>query len=79
VFFPIIQPDSYADLIFQLLTVFNHSPVDGILVFDDASDKPMHVCSESTYQALIPKHRVLNLRVDVYYMTLIVNAILTTA
>jgi hypothetical protein len=68
-FFPIVHPETYSDLLYILYVDFSFTPEGGVLRFDDSSEHAMHVCSETTYRALLPKHRTIYPDTEVVYTT----------
>ena len=70
--YPILWPDSFAQFILELHTLFpvTKSLEKNKFLFRDACEFSVCVCSESTYQALIPKHKQTAPNVDTYYVTL---------
>lgn len=70
--FPIRWPDSFAQFVLELQELF---PATRALdkkkfIFKDACEFSVCVMSESTFQALIPKHKQIAPTVDVYYVVL---------
>jgi hypothetical protein len=70
--YPILWPDSFAKFVLELHNLF---PVTKHLkktkfMFQDATENPVCVCSESTFQALVPKHKEIAPSVELYYVSL---------
>lgn len=79
--FPVIWFRSYEELINHLYTHFNFTPSDqdleavdvtrlGTLVFTDATELPVHVNSEASYQGLVPRLNETDTNVKIYHVGL---------
>lgn len=70
--YPLRWPASYSLFRAELFQLFPHlqktKPLE--FKFEDASQRHVTVCSESTYQALVPKHKSVSQHVDLYYVCL---------
>ena len=70
--YPILWPDSFAQFVQELHQLF---PATKQLektkfIFRDACEFSVCVCSENTFQALVPKHKQTAPEVNVYFVTL---------
>lgn len=70
--YPILWPDSFAQFVLALHELFPATKKwsKTKFLFKDASNQEVCVCSESTFQALVPKHKQVAPTVDLYYVSL---------
>ena len=68
-FFPVRRPETFSAMLLMLQLTFDFMPADGVLECDDATRRVMHVCSEETYQALVPVTLRLDTDTTVSYVT----------
>lgn len=65
-------PETFAEFIASLYQIFpdtrNLKSIK--FIFQDGCDKQVCVCSQSTFDALVPKHKKVAPTVDVYYVCL---------
>jgi hypothetical protein len=70
--YPVSWPESFPEFIMALHEIF---PTTSTLkstkfLFKDASEVQVCVCSQRTFDALVPKHRQIAPTVDMYYVSL---------
>ena len=70
--FPLLWPDSFAQFVLELYDLFpgTRSLTTTKFLFKDGTDASVCVCSESTFSAIVPKHRQIAPKVDLYYCVL---------
>ena len=70
--YPILWPDSFAKFVLELHNLFPSTKQlkKPKFTFQDATENPVCVCSESTFQALVPKHKKVAPSVELYYVSL---------
>lgn len=70
--YPIRWPESFAQFVLELHELFpsTRSLDKKKFLFKDACEFSVCVMSDSTFQALIPKHKQIAPTVDVYYVVL---------
>jgi hypothetical protein len=69
-YYPLQWPKSYSSLLLKLRTVFDYSPVNNTIVFEDGTDNHMHVFSEHSFHALVPRYKMHDGNVEVYHVGL---------
>lgn len=70
--YPVLWPDSFAQFVLELYDLFPETKKfnQTKFLFKDACNMSVCVCSESTFQALVPKHMQIAPTVDLYYVSL---------
>jgi len=70
--YPVLWPDSFAQFVLELYELFPATKqlTQTKFLFKDACETLVCVCSESTFQALVPKHKQVAPTVDLYYVSL---------
>jgi len=82
--YPVIWFRTYEDLIHHLYTHFQFTPMDqdleapgvnrlGTLIFTDATEVPVYVNSEASYQGLVPRRDLTDENVKIYHVGLHLN------
>ncbi len=70
--YPLDWSDSYAQFLMELQELFPRTTKDWKLAqfrffFVDATETTVCICNESTFAAIVPKHRVISPTVNLYY------------
>jgi len=68
--FPIFWPASFAQFILEISNLFPYLRNPRQFIFKDGTNFNVWVCNESTFQALVPKHKSIAPTVDLYYVCL---------
>jgi hypothetical protein len=70
--YPLLWPDSFAQFVLELYDLFPATKQlnQTKFLFQDACDNAVCICSETTFQALVPKHKQIAPTVDLYYVSL---------
>ncbi len=70
--YPVLWSDSFAQFVVELYQLFPQTKQieSTTFMFRDACEKSVCVCSEATFQALVPKHKAVAPGVDCYYVSL---------
>ena len=82
---PVIWFRMYEDLINHLYTHFQFTPIDqdlgvnrfGTIIFTDATEVPVYVNSEASYQGLVPRRDLTDESVKIYHVGIHLNGQLT--
>ena len=70
--YPIRWPDHYFDFLIEIRRLFPHLKNEPYIhcIFEDAGSFDVHIVSEATYQALVPKYKKISDTACLYYVSL---------
>ena len=70
--YPLVWSDSFAQFVLDLYELFpqTRSLKKTKFLFRDGTERPVCILNESTFAALVPKHKQISPMVDVYYCIL---------